>query len=62
MERRRLERIAKEKEEFEERLKGAERAEGVEAELRARRAGMEPPVPQEVQQPESSRASNKWWK
>lgn len=44
VERRRLEKIAKEKEEFEERLKGAERAEGIETELRARRKGTEPAV------------------
>jgi len=40
-ERKRLERIAKEKEEFEKRLRGAERAEGIEAELRAGRRPVE---------------------
>lgn len=57
VERRRLERIAKEKNEFEERLKGAERAEGIEAGLRAGRAGTEAPKDSEVGQPESSKWS-----
>jgi hypothetical protein len=69
VERRRLEKIAKEKEEFEVRLKGAERAEGIEAELRARRrSGAEPAQAGSVVRPTSGapatseqRSGSRWW-
>lgn len=62
VERRRLEKLAREREEFEERLKGAERAEGVEAGLRTRRRVTEPAVAGE---PESNvisegESQNRW--
>jgi hypothetical protein len=69
LEKRRLQKIAKEKEEFEERLKGAERAEGVEAELRARK-GAVPTVAAkpEVRQGNGTSATSdgdggsRWWR
>jgi len=70
VEKRRLERIAKERGEFEERLKGAERAENMEAELRARRGeqlGVATSGPH-VQQSSSASVTNegsggnKWWR
>ena len=70
LERRRLEKIAKEKEEFEERLKGAERAAGIEAQLRARRKEMDPAAAADPMTQQSSSGSTpsegssrtQWWR
>jgi predicted KAP-like P-loop ATPase len=69
VEKRRMEKIAKEKEEFEERLRGAERAEGVEAELRARKGAApavaaKPEAKQGKETPVDSEGGDgrRWWR
>ena len=66
LERRRLEKIAKEKEEFEERLKGAEKTASIEAELRVRRKGT-PATPDLVKSssgsvPSEGGGRSQWWR